>query len=241
MPSNAPVMFTPGSLPPNYCFTTWQQLYIDMISQLSGFLPGNYSTFNFGNAVPSPDDQDKPWFRLNGDSSPDKWYVYFGGSWVSPHPTSASSSELRLWKGLEADLVTYDGGAAGAVTDTTGPMWVVDHAMDARFPLAPGTLPSAVIIAVGDTGGEEKHLLLSAETGIVGHNHAEMCADAGNNAIGGGGANRRTFGVAGSTTEDSLIKTGSVADASALNSHNNMPPYIGRFFIQRTARKFYTP
>src|SRR6185503_15587642 len=97
MPSNAQVVFTPGTLLPGYCFTTWQQLYLDMIAQLTGYLPGNFSTFNYGNTTPPVDDQDKPWIRTNVDGSLDRLYVFFSGVWASPHPSPKEGQERRMW------------------------------------------------------------------------------------------------------------------------------------------------
>jgi hypothetical protein len=121
------INFIPGNLGSGYCFTTFQQLYLDMISQLQGYLPGNFSFVNFGDDTPDPEDQDKPWVRTIAGVM-DRVYVFSGGYWASPNPTPAGpNGERRLWTGDTTELQTYDGGSAGLVTDYTGAMWEVDN------------------------------------------------------------------------------------------------------------------
>lgn len=254
MPTNAPIVFQNGSLPEGFCFTNWQTLFNTFSALLNGYLPGQYNVFNYGNTEPAAEDRGKPWFRLNADGSPDKWYVYFGGAWVSPHPVAAGADEIRMYKGLLADLVNYDGGSAGAVSDNTGPMWEEDTDMRARFPVGPGTLPSATVIGVGDTGGEEKHSLTEAE--MPPHTHLVISSEFAVGVITPDSTNfiarRRNFGASDDYTLQAA-PAGSEADAgkssevggsgspAAVTAHNTMPPYRGVYFIKRTARKFYTP
>jgi len=105
----------------------------------------------------------------------------------------------------------------------------------AQFPLVAGTLPSGTVLSVGDVGGEEKHLLTIPE--LPAHHHEEMCADPAGDAIGGGGANRRTFGTTASTFIGSGLNTG---DMGSDQAHNNMPVFAVGYLLQRTSRLFYS-
>ncbi len=92
----------------------------------------------------------------------------------------------------------------------------------AKFPVGIGTLPSTAVIAFGDIGGEEKHLLTAAESGLPAHTHdltsftmvaGSNFGPTGNNDRGGG----MTDGVTGGTQ-------------SAAQSHNTLPPYIACYY-----------
>ncbi len=52
--------------------------------------------------------------------------------------------------------IVYDGGDAGAISDTTGPMWEEVVGMQGKFPLGVG---GGLAAAVGDTGGQKEHTL----------------------------------------------------------------------------------
>lgn len=259
MSSPIPISLVPVSFPNGYCPGSWQTLANDLANGMTATVAAGNNFFNFGNTQPAVGAQNMPWLRTFNDGSPDKWYVYASGAWVSRHDVPPSSSERRLWIGLESDLITYDGGQAGGVSDTTGPMWQVDHAFDARFPVGPGTLPSTTAIAPLGTGGEENHTLLLAEEpphfhGVAGYGfsigddtEAQMISrnwsgvttfatkmDAGDGA--------RSMFASGNITSGPFATANQSADVSvATTPHNNMPPYIGAFFIKRTARKFYVP
>lgn len=241
MSENAQVVFTPGVLPPGYCFSTWEQLNLDIINRLTGFLPGSYSTFNYGDTVPSVDDTDKPWFRTVL-GVPDRWYVYVSGMWVARYRIPTSSFERMLWYSDLNSLYAYDGGDGTAVFNQTytGSFWQEDPDFQAKFPIGPGVLPSTDTIAVAGTGGEEKHLLTGLESGVNAHTHNEQCVASNNNAIGGAGASYRTFGVEGSTVISTEIKTVASDVVAATNPHNNMPPYRGIYVVKRTQRDFWT-
>lgn len=239
---SAPVTFTPGTLAPGYCPVTFQQFYNDMIALLTGSIPGTFTTVNYGPGPIDPADQDKPWLRTGAGGEPDRLYFYFAGTWASLHPTPASGEERRLWVGTTAALVTYDGGQVGAVTATSGPMWEVDTTFDGKVPVGVGTLsPSGTVLAVGDTGGVDQLTLTGNQSGLPAHSHEEQCATAGSDAVGGGGANRRTFGIVGSAVpQASGMETISEGPTDAVETHTNMPPYIATYFIKRTARMYYT-
>lgn len=159
MPSNAIVTLVAGQLPQGFCFQTPQQYYEAIIAATSAFLPGNFSTFNFGNTVPDPGDQDKPWLRLDVNGDIDRWYV-FVGQWRAPNPIPPSSLERRIFRGSGVDIWSYDGGdgtdpGVNPPTDTTGAMWQRDLTFNERFPL--GLSGSYPLDSTGGSFAETHH------------------------------------------------------------------------------------
>lgn len=223
--------------------TNWQAL----VALLQATFPQDAAVWNFGNSEPAPSKRDRPWIRSNSDGTPDKIYIYSMGSWISAHPMAEGA--VIMYRGSEASIDTFDGGEAGAVTLTSGPMWARVTDMNGRFPLGPGTLPSTTIINVGDTGGEEKHELVEAE--IPEHSHLlategvedstalsspdqflDRSRDEGDN---------QDYALRGDDTEPSAGQTGKFGGDTDGDTtpHNNMPPFLGIFFITKTARRFY--
>lgn len=232
MPQDAPISFTVGELEEGYCFTSWQTTLEDFFAAVSGYLPGAYNTFNYGSQTPSSDDRGKPWFRLNSDGSPDRWYVFFDGMWVSPHPIEPEDDEVRIWSGSEADISLKDGGNTNAVTLTDGPFWRRANAYNARTVVGVGTLPdSGTVIAVNDTGGEDEVELDTTELPSHTHQAKHSGAEADGNVA------NPTGGLLGSAAGTDYTFT-SEATGGGLG-HNNMPPWIGVYFIVRTARQYY--
>jgi microcystin-dependent protein len=238
------VAITTQSVPANFCFDTWQNAWPKLVALLNGDL-GPVGTFiNAGNATPSFANQTLPWLRKDANGLPDRWYEFVNGVWVSRHAMPPGA--IIMFAGTLADIDTFDGGETGvAITAYTGPMWQEYASLQARFPLGPGTLPSGLVVNVGDQSGEEKHENLLAE--IPSHKHEALPAASG-----------FMLGMPGGTTGDSKDGTlnqtgsliyklerateltggdGSVADATT--PHNNMPPYTGIYFIERTARTHY--
>lgn len=74
---------------------------------------------------------------------------------------------------------------------------------------------------LGDSIGEENHVLVEAE--LPKHKHRQQCADVGTEAIGGGGANRRTFGTVAGPFIDSGLDT---LETGNDEGHNNMQPSL---------------
>lgn len=237
---NAPVI--PGTLPggAGYCPNpaTYQQVLIDMAATMQVPLPALAFGIWRGDSQPADRATYPLWARTNGGTQvyPPLWQYETGpGLWLARHPILPLSSFCGLWIGTEAALVTYDGGDNQPVGDTTGPMWAIEHAMDARFPVGPGTLPSGVSIAVtgttdsGGGTGEEKHQLTVAE--LAAHSHIYAIAN-GNTAPTGGASEPWPPPNVGANIATNP-EGGDVA-------HNNMPPYYGVFLIRRTARIYYT-
>jgi microcystin-dependent protein len=221
----------------------WQAL----VALLQATFPEDASIFNICNSEPSPARRVYPWFRCNADGTPDKWYKYSMGSWISLHPMAPGA--VIMYEGSEASIDTFDGGEAGAVTAISGPMWQKVTQMNARFPVGPGTLPSTAVINVGDTGGEEDHELIEEE--IPEHTH--LIADPEVNATSLTSPNQvldnqvtdaglLNYTLQGKTDEEATVgKTSPFGGDASGNTvaHNNLPPYLGIWFIRRTARTHY--
>jgi len=210
----------------------WQAL----VSLLQATFPEDASIINTGNSEPSPSRRAYPWYRYNADGSPDKWYRYSMGAWLSLHPVAPDT--VVMYEGTEVSIPTFDGGEAGAVTAISGPMWEKVTSMNARFPVGPGTLPSTTVIGIGDTGGEEKVSLTVPH--MPPHTHSFRV---NNNDDGGGGSGSDVPDDSDTTVGGNLFgeteSTGGSGTPAAVEGHNNLPPFLGIWFIRRTARTHY--
>lgn len=230
-----PINFTFSGLDDNYCYpASPHQLGVDLTQRLAGETDGDSTFFNDGDATPSPDNRIYPWTpqSFSGSNPPAFIYHYVNGAWIMPNPTPTGI--VAMYMGLEADIPTLDGGEAGAITDTTGPMWEKVSAMDAKIPIGPGTLASGRVIAVNGTLGEEKVTLI--EENIPLHEMSAYALD--------DGANLSPVGLIADDDRTSSPNAGSIDSFGgdingATVAHENLPPVIGIWFIRRTARKFY--
>lgn len=251
---NAVLSFATGNFPEGYCPNSYQQLAIDIAHALSGYLPGNFTSFNIGSTEPTPENRDKPWLQLDAATCrPIRIYYWSGdGAWVSLHPDFPG--KVVMYEGLEADVETLDGGEAGAVTATTGPMWEIVTEMAARFPMGPGTLPGyqippvPVVVPVGATGGLDGKAITQTSANLPAHNHQINCeaSDAPDAAttetqrftVADGTLHWRT-GVSASAkvgfTRDNTIDPGGVTPLDV----PTVPPYRAIWFIRKTARLYY--
>lgn len=139
-----------------------------------------------------------------------------------------------MYEGTAASIETYDGGEAGVVTDTTGPMWERVTQLDARFPIGPGTLPSTTVVAVTNTGGEEEHILTRPE--LPDDRIPTESVIRGNVADGGTAQVYVPDTVSGSFVTNAPLHTEELGDGEG---HNNLPPFYSLFFIRRTGRLYY--
>lgn len=217
-----------ANFPEGTCPTWFGSMFAQGVSYMTANLNGALNTFNYGSSTPAPADQDKPWLKLDASGYPDgQYWVFKGGVWLKKHPMAPGL--ISLYAGDLATLDTYDGGEAGDPTLTTGRMWQRYAAMDAKFPLGPGTLPSGAVKVIGDGGGEENHTLILTESPI--HVHAVKA---------------RSELTDGGTTATRLAPDGVLSNsygdthpAGGDQPHNNMPPYITVGFIFRTIRQYY--
>jgi hypothetical protein len=261
--SNAAITFSFAGLAEGYCFSGFDRLALDIVNNMSGYLPGQYSVIIDSDTEPSADDRGKLWHKLLPGGAPTgKLFKYFMGKWVSPNPIEAEAESRTWWTGSEADLWSYDGGdgsdpTSSPPTATTGAMWVRDTDYDFRFPLGMGTSPApySTTVSPGDTGGEEKHVLTGDEFTDGDHIHtvgrmADNSNDDGVFLTGTSdknGIGRQITGDSGSNITANLsAKSGSYLVTSGVNSeptieaHNNMPPFRVGIWAKRSARQYYT-
>lgn len=243
MPDDALIQFSFAGLPENYCFSTPNRFALDIVANMSGYVPGEYSVIIDSETEPSAEDRGKPWYKLLPGGAPSgKLYKYYLGKWVSPNPVEPESAERRIWTGSEAELWSYDGGdgtdpSSSAPTATTGAMWERDTAFDFRFPLGAGTSPKPTTVSVGETGGSEEVTLTPDQLG--GHTHnatlsggPNLGADGGTAGLDEGDGDRESVTAKYSWTVD--------IEATGDEPHSNMPPYVAVYFIKRTLRQYYT-
>ena len=237
------VTLTPPTLPVNYCPASYQTLANDIIGGASAQFNstiGN-SFFNTGPGPISADNQVYPWLDSNGF-----WWVWSTnyGSWIRKNPVAVGSGERRIFVGSTSDLNTYDGGDTNPAGDASGPMWQIDTAFSARFPVGAGTFAASGTVAVNGTttdsgvAGEDKHTTVLTE--IPSHNHA---FSANLEKAQRGSADYyayTTLDPAESNTTKNTDGTGGDPSGNTV-PHNNLPPFYGVYFIKRTSRVYYTP
>ena len=237
MPNLTLITLTAPSLPVNYCPTNYQQLANDIIGGTQATFNsaiGN-SFFNFGSTVPALNNQIYPWLDENG-----LWWVFSNGYWTRINPVPASGSERRIYVGNTTDLQTYDGGNTNTPSNWSGPMWEVDTAFDARFPVGVGTFAASGVVSVNGTttstavAGEDKHTLVVGEV----PSHTHQILDQYINLVQRGSADSGVFSATNrSEGTANLLPTTSSGGGAA---HNNLPPFYGVYFIKRTTRVYYT-
>lgn len=238
-----PMQVTPGSLGDGFCPASEQLRFNAYAAALSVTFPLGLGNFSQGNTTPATDMQSFPWFRYNSDGSPDKWYIYFNGAWVSPNPVPANDpAALRFFQGTYASIATYDGGDTNAPGAASGPMWAVigqTTGGSTDYGSMGGRMPVGVSadFAQGATGGEINHTLLVTE--MPAHAHpppvtatAGYCIDGapgGNAALNAGNLvnEYQMTGIAGGNADGTTAP------------HQNMPPFLSAYFIYRTSRIFY--
>jgi len=231
------INLVPPSLPVNYCPTNYQTLANDIISGTQAIFNstiGN-SFFNFGASFPAINNRVYPWLDDQG-----LWWIFTQGFWIRKNTVEAAGQERRMFVGSTIDLGLYDGGdGAVTVTSVTGPMWEIDAAFAARFPVGVGAFAASGAVAVNGTAtatavvGEDQHTLTVPE--MPKHTHS-MTWDS-NDTSGGNQLNTLYYGPEANIPNNMIKDTGSTGGDVA---HNNLPPFYGVYFIKRTARVYYT-
>ena len=251
MPNLTLITLTPPSLPVSYCPLNYQNLANDIIGGTQAVFNstiGN-SFFNFGPTFPAINNRIYPWLDENG-----QWWIFDQGFWIYKNPVVAGSYERRIFVGTTNDLLSYDGGDGTAVAgDTSGPMWMVDTLLDARFPVGVGAFAASGSVAVLGTAtstsivGEDQHLLTTAE--MPTHTHQVSIK-----TFGHGGNDGDRVAADGGTSSPTLTNNVTAFPSSTLDpdvdaiaantggnaAHNNLPPFYGVYFIKRTSRIYYT-
>lgn len=254
----------PGTLPSPY--TCWQALYEQMFelgaaqgSSIVGVTIDDDPPAHDQGWIPTADGVP----RFSGYVF--VWHPVYG-HWVSRHQEAPSdikrwpapyTDDLAA---LTLYLQTYDGGDAGAPGPFTGPMWEVDAQFAGSVPvgvgLIPGSSPNASIVKGGDivdslgNGGEYKHVLTGLEGGVTDHVHPMGFGDTGSGNL---GLNyvapavatpayttffNSSAGPSGTTVTSANLITLQANNGNGIVSagHNTMQPYVGCYFLKRTAR-----
>lgn len=252
---NIPV--TPLTLPAGFCPVTYQDIWNAFAAASQVTIPDALSQIVWQSTQPS--DQTVSWGKVDSLGRPIGIYRFAQGAWLSSHPIVPGLTQW--WFTAQPDFTSFDGGDANPISATSGPMWQLardggGNVIAAKFPITAGTLASGTILAVGNTGGEEKHLLTIAEAGIdPNHQHAVARINANNQqiaiptggtathiagqAVGGSGdvppAAQSDYSAFGAAT----LQTDTPGSPQTTVSHQNMPPYITGYLLQRTSRLYY--
>jgi hypothetical protein len=239
--------------------TTPDELFQLMAERLIGvFTSAGFGGIIISDTAPGASDRGKAWLSTV-DGNIYRWWTEAGFTgWGRQHPVANDSGRRIWWAAAEADLITEDGGSAGAVGAATGPFWERDTAYDGKFALQSGTLqPSGDAVAVGATGGVDEHTLTEAEGGVGSHVHKFGLSNAGNDD-----AYFRNVGVATVPSFSGYYITGSngnivtpltTADLETLPSGTDgagkptpdafkiLPNYRSGLWAKRTARIYQLP
>ena len=232
---------------PSSCYSNFQGLSDDIMSYGYGLIDGA-TEYIVSETAPGADDQGKLWIQVNSSNQPIRQWIYSGGAWIWPHPIPPGDNRLQMFVGSAAEVDTLDGGVAGTAGSKSGPFWEIYSDMSAKFPMGVGTLEDGTSVAVTNTGGQERVTLTSTQ--VPDHQHkgkAYYKASGGTAGSDESGLMDNLYHEnSGHTTTSG---TTSVAAAGVLTSetvgtigesHPNLPPYYGVYFIKRTGRQFYT-
>jgi hypothetical protein len=217
-----------GTLPQGSCPSTYQEL-ADLLAPIYSVTINTNNTGIYVSAT-KPADTTLVWKQLDSSGNPVRDYVFVGGLWLSRH--TLESGVIVEWDEALPNFATFDGGDANPLSAISGPMWEEVTELRARFPIGAGTLPSGTALAVGDTGGEEKHILTIPE--LPAHTHDGPANEA--DSTSGGDYHAAWTENDGTTPVLPPRATGSTGGGLG---HNTMPPYYTVYSLRRTARQFY--
>ncbi len=224
-------------LPSGFCPTDYQDL-LNVFTEHQFVDLDTITGIQVSTATPT--DETLPWLQLDSFGNPIRIYWFAAGAWLSLHPTAVG---LTMWwfgtQPTDAFLDTFDGGSAGAVGESSGPMWRraklqagAGAEIVGQFPLVAGTLqPSGTVVAGNATGGADQVILTEPQLPVL-----PLYPDpfVGTQFPAGGGA------ISGGGADVSQIKPfPTQTDIGSGQAHSNMPPYAVGYLLQRTERKFY--
>lgn len=230
------------TLPVGYCYPAPAELLAKFGESRVQLSAGNFTLIITGASTPAATDRDKLWAK-DDDPNPPYRYNTSLGAWVVKHPMAASGFNRRMWVGTPTQLLSEDGGDGTATVPApvAGAMWEIDTVIQARFPVGVGTFPSGAVVALLGTGGEEKHVLLTAE--LASHVHIIDYAPTSGSVVSPSSGVLRNSGSGGTINVGSGTdtQTGSLTaqNTGSDTGHNTLPPYIGVYWIKRTARVYY--
>lgn len=223
--------------------SNWVQNLLNLIGQgVAKFEGSGFTAIISQSTQPGVTDRDKLWY----DTDVGRLYRFAGGAWVSPHPSAAGGDERRIWVGTLANLITYDGGSAGAVGDNSGPMWEQDTDFNDRIPMGVG--PS-LALAVSTNYGSAGATTTIAEANLPPHRHyvaTNVPNAAGPPLVGandflsysGGNMGNENYNLLpGNGVEPNVARSGLGAGTSSAFTVLN--PVRGVYVIKRTARLNY--
>src|SRR3990167_283235 len=252
MPTQYPL--TPGSLASNCWPAAPQTLYNEMFQK--GYVTLDLQGVIMSQAAPGATDRDKLWVKLDISNQPVGIFKFQGGNWIWPHEIPPSDKRLIPFYGSAAEIITLDGGEAGAISTTTGAFWQEHSTIVGRVPIGVGLIPGsdpAVTTAVEDTGGAAQ--VEMDATHLAPHQHiVPACAIASNTTDPaptgspatvqyGIGKDQGTGRVIDSTSGDwerAFPLTSEAPDTTVTPQEGLpiMPPYYAVYFLKRTIRQF---
>jgi hypothetical protein len=245
MPNSLTLPVQPSQLPSGFCPSDYQSLLNEFSQHQSVPFPDTFAGIIV--SATKPTDTTRAWLALDQFGRPIRLYSFAQGAWLSLHPLPVGAT--IWWFDVLPDFTVFDGGDANPLTSLSGAMWQQAKRADgtliaAQFPLVAGTLPSGTVLNVGNTGGEEKHLLTLPELPpfTVTTKLARANADGDNQNIPGGdllGGTHPPFPVPGAVEDYVSESTGGDGSGNAAG-HNTMPPYVVGYLLQRTSRLFYS-
>lgn len=161
--------------------------------------------------------------------------------------TVGEDAHWKLCNGQTLDKTTHAilFAAIGSTYDTMGGQSAPGGNLfrvpkcSARFPLTTGTLPSSTGVGVGDTGGEEDHVLTDIE--LAKHTHKVWPVDDGDGNAGkiwshfDAGGESDTASLGKPIMPDDGLSAQTVLQAEEQDTgdegHNTMPPYFGVYTL----------
>lgn len=223
-----------GAMPSGYCFTTWPQLFSDILEALILSMPGNFAGFVVGSSEPAESDRDKAWLKVSNGCAPLGLFLFYNGSWkrAIPHhlqpgsiidyydvtldPNDHAENSVKI-SFLDVYDETYTPG-----TPAVNPFWRVCDGTNGtpdlrgRVRVGAGTGTLLTDRKQGESSGTEQHTLSLSEIPTI-----QMPISSGVGSV-------SAFN-AGTKTADVALNTGGAA-------HNNMQPYYVVYPIIRTSR-----
>lgn len=233
-----PVNF--GTLPAGFCPTDYQSLGATFAGISTVTFPTTFSGVFVSTSPPT--DTTAYWIQIDSLGRPTRGYAFAQGKWLSLHPIVPRLT--MIWVDALPDFTTFDGGDGNAAGPASGPMWQQAQTtggalvLQAQFPIGVGTLPSAGVVAVGQTGGEELHILSVDEMPPHVHSLPQIQQQLAT------GNNQNYLTLQGNaispitTTSTGGDPTTGPPPTSA-KGHNNVPPFYGVYFLQRSGRLYY--
>lgn len=232
----AQVPITPLQLPAGFCPENYQDLWNTFAKNGIVQIPDGATPILWQTNPPS--DLTVAWGKIDSLGRPVGIFKFAQGTWLLPH--SMLPGMTIWWFYALPDFTSFDGGDGNGLSPISGPMWqlakdIGGNPIAAQFPIAAGTLPSSTVLNVGDKGGEETHKLVAGEipkTTITPSIPKAITSGLYNSIY------RIALAPQSGTQASSDINLNDITFGND-QPHNNMPPYIVGYLLQRTTRLFY--